>query len=91
MMPRSPSGLIRSARSTAKLRAEIKRAKDPKPAAGSGAQGVPDAPVLVITHQRLVLDLLRAAQLPADELVTLGAQLTQALKQIGFKKTLITP
>lgn len=74
----------------AKLRAEIKRAKDPKPASDAGVRSDPVSRALVPKDQKLALDMTRAASLSADELLGLASGLTQALKQLGFKRTVVS-
>ncbi|MCC7069898.1 MAG: ParB/RepB/Spo0J family partition protein [Deltaproteobacteria bacterium] len=72
-----------------RLRAEVKRAKDPAPRKG-GAPRALSAPVTV-TNERCVVDLRRAQELSAQERAELAARLTEALARCRFKSVLITP
>lgn len=74
--------------SRAKLREEIKRAKDPKRRA-SGERNA--QPAVVITNERCVLDLRRADSLFVAERSELAARLTHALARFRFKSIIITP
>lgn len=74
----------------AKLRAEIRRAKDPKPPADGALPQRTDAAILTMKDQRLVFDVSRASSLDADDLVRLSSQMTQMLRSSGFKKAVIS-
>ena len=75
--------------SNLRLRAEIKRVKDPPPP-HAARTGDPIASALV-SKDRLVLDLRRAKSATAAERTELAAKLTQALIAYGFKTVSITP
>ena len=71
-----------------RLRAEIKRVKDPKHAPREHEQ---HAPLLVVTKDRCVLDLRRASDVTPADRNDLAARLMQTLVAFGFKSVLITP
>lgn len=74
---------------TAKLRAEVKRAKDPKPRGAAERDEARRTP-LAVSDRRLGLDMGQAADFSAEELGALAVQLTQALKNLGFKRTVVS-
>ena len=75
-----------------KLRAEIKRVKDPQRESGASPDARGDAqPIVVATDERIELDLRRAAALPLAERGELAAKLTRALVGVGFSRVVITP
>ena len=74
--------------SKSKLRDEIKRVKAPR---GSGKQAPSEQPIIVVTEERLTLDLRRSAGLAIEARSELAAKLTRALVGIGFGRVVITP
>ena len=86
----SPSPPQSKGWTTAKLRAEIKRAKDPSPPKDAGARKEAAAPIVVFKDRRLSVDLACAAAFSAEELASVATQLTQAFKEMGFKMTVVS-
>lgn len=76
--------------SHSRLRAEIKRAKDPKPRAAS-ERVQQQQETVVVTKERFVVDLRRASSLSTAERSELAARITHALTAFRFKSIVITP
>ena len=74
----------------AKLRAEVKRAKDPTPRQRSDDHAEPARPIIV-SNERCILNLRRADSLSASERAEFAAQLTETLARYKFKSITITP
>jgi hypothetical protein len=76
---------------TAKLRAEIKKVKDPQTSARvTGVQPAKTVPVLAIHDDKMQVDMKRARALAQPERAELAAKLGQALRPLGFKDVVIS-